>query len=220
MHPRGRWLLLLLPTYLWLPRLLRSDERWISHFWIKKTSTLAFFENVRFDGESGVKSSIKGVQISLFEWKFGQLLEVPRSEIHYLDLNNKTDALKYVLERDDVANIKLVIANQLSVEMRLLHNIVAHIIFSKTGWHGWVAKRELAVMFHLIQGTPMNLPSMMLQHIKDMANRSKACLPNGMVFTLIFMDSQVILEGEDFKRLVHTNHFNIKSLHRMKIHKK
>ena len=74
-------------------------------------------------------------------------------------------------------------------------------------------------MFYLIQGIAMNLPSMMLQQIKDMANRSKACLPYSMVFTLIFKDFRVDLEGEDFRELMRTDYFNAKTFHRMKIYK-
>ena len=114
----------------------------------------------------------------------------------------------------NVAGIDQVNAKQLSFEMRLLHTVVAHCIYPKTRRHDWVGKRELVVMHYMIQGIKMNLPAMMLQNIKDVANRSRTCLPYAMVFTLIFRDSLVDLEGEDYKEMVYTDYLNAGTLHK------
>ena len=100
-----------------------------------------------FEGESRVESLVKGVHIVLDERRLGHLLEVPRSGICYLNLTDKVEALKCVLERDNANEIEQLVANQLSVEMRLLHSIVGYIIFFKIGGHDWVGKRELALCF-------------------------------------------------------------------------
>ena len=55
---------------------------------------------------------VKRVQISLSERKLGQILKMPRIGIWYLNLDDKTEALKCVLERKIVSNIEQVIANQ------------------------------------------------------------------------------------------------------------
>ena len=62
---------------------------------------------------------------------------------------------------------------------------------------------------------------MMLEQIKNATDRStiKACLSYGMVFTSIFIDAQIDLEGEDFKTLIHTNYYTKHSLHRMEYKK-
>ena len=62
-------------------------------------------------------------------------MEVPRSGICYLNLIEKSEALKCVLEREDVNENEQLVSNHLSIEMRLLHSIVSHIIFSKVGRH-------------------------------------------------------------------------------------
>ena len=51
-------------------------------------------------------------------------------------------------------------------------------------------------------------------------SKSQACLPYGMVFTLIFMEAGIDLEEEDCKTLKHTNFYNIHTLHCMKFRKK
>lgn len=61
----------------------------------------------------------------------------------------------------------------------------------------------------------MNLSFLMLGQIKEATKRSRACLPYGMVFTLIFIKFGVSLDGEDAKRLLHIDHYNQRSLQRM-----
>lgn len=65
----------------------------------------------------------------------------------------------------------------------------------------------------------MNFTFLMLEQNKEATKKSIACLPYGMVFTLIFSKFRVSLEGEDAKRLLHTNHYNELSLHRIGYHK-
>ena len=55
----------------------------------------------------------------------------------------------------------------------------------------------------------------MLNQMKEAAKGKRACLPYGMVFTLIFNEFGVSLEGEIAKKLLHTDTYNEKSLLRM-----
>ena len=67
-------------------------------------------------------------------------------------------------------------------------------------------------MFYLVTETSISFPSLMLQQLKDTANKSKACLPYGMILTLIFKEFQVNLEGKDFKKLAHIDYINKETL--------
>ena len=78
---------------------------------------------------------MKGIHIALDERRLGHLLEVPRSGICYLNLTEKIEALKCVLERKNVNENEQLMTNHLSIEMRLLHSIISHIIFPKVGRH-------------------------------------------------------------------------------------
>lgn len=82
-----------------------------------------------------------------------------------------------------------------------------------------MTEKNIAFMYYLIQGKPMNLPFMMLRQIKEAAKKSRAYLPYGMVFILyeliIFTEFGVYFDGEDARRLLHTNHYNERSLHQM-----
>lgn len=67
------------------------------------------------------------------ERRLGNILEMLRNGIYVLALMKKIDGLRVILERDDIRNFRNLQANQLSVEMRLLHYMVSKIFFSKTG---------------------------------------------------------------------------------------
>lgn len=65
---------------------------------------------------------------------------MPRSGVCILTLK-KEEGLKLILERNEVKDLKNLQANKLSVEMRLLHNTVSWIFFSKTERFDWVTKK-------------------------------------------------------------------------------
>ena len=140
---------------------------------------------------------------------------MPREGVQILRLEDRTEGLKCILEKEDVSGIDLVQANQLSVEIRLLHHIISRIIFPKTGRFDWVTERDVSLMYFLINGIKVNLPCMMLLQISEVLNKSKGCMPYGMFFTLVFTEFGINLNGEASKKLQHTDYYNSKSLHRM-----
>ena len=63
----------------------------------------------------------------------------------------------------------VVTANQLLVEMRLLHHIMARILLPKTGRFDFITERELMLMVCLTQRMQVDIPSMMLIQMRDAA---------------------------------------------------
>lgn len=87
---------------------------------------------------------------------------MPKESKCFLHLKKKIDSLRTILERKNGKNVKNLHANQLSLEMRLLHNIDNRIFFSKTGCFNWVTKRDVVFMYYMIKGQPINLPFLMI----------------------------------------------------------
>ena len=63
--------------------------------------------------------------------------------------------------------------------------------------------------------TPMNLSHIIIMQMKETIRKAKACLPYGMMLTLLFKSQRVNLEGEDGVDLHHTDIYTSKSLERM-----
>ena len=83
-------------------------------------------------GVGSFEYSIKGVLIVISERRLGQILQMPSAGICIAKLINKSDSLWFILEREDVCEIEVLHANQLSVEMCLLHHVISRIFFPKT----------------------------------------------------------------------------------------
>lgn len=59
-----------------------------------------------------------------------------------------------------------------------------------------MSKRELAMMYHLMQTIPINLLGMMLVQIREAMKKVKVCLPYGILLTYIFEAFRVSFKGE------------------------
>lgn len=70
-------------------------------------------------------------------------------------------------------------------------------------------------MYHLIEGSSINFPGLMLVLIREAAGKVKVCLPYGMVLTLVFGVFNVSLEMESFKKLQSYDEYYNWTLHRM-----
>lgn len=71
------------------------------------------------------------------------------------------------------------------------------------------------MMVALIQGTTVNLPSIMFRQMQEVASSRRLCLPYEMALTRVCREFGVPLEGEAFKKLLHTNTYDDWSLHCM-----
>lgn len=158
-----------------------------------------FYENLRRISR-GITSSVKKIEITLTNMTLGQIIGVPFQDI-MLERLAKRKTGKYVLDRDDVDGIGNLIAGTLSIDMRLLHHIIKRVFIPKTGWFDFVFERELALMYHLIHGTSMNLPRLMLILMREAAKKVKVCLPYGIVLTHVFETFSVSLQEKSFKKL-------------------
>lgn len=73
---------------------------------------------------------------------------MPRSGVCVLALRKKDEWLKVILERDDVNDLRNLQANKLSVEMRLLYNIVSQFFFeNRKIWLGYWKGHSIHVLF-------------------------------------------------------------------------
>ena len=71
------------------------------------------------------------------------------------------------------------------------------------------------MMHHVDFETPLNLPFLMIDAMREALNRSKAPLPYGMALSVIFRESGVSFGGEIVCRLSNTDTYNDHSLRRM-----
>ena len=103
-------------------------------------------------GYESIIFNVKGTKIVINEDRLSRILGVPKEGKCFLSLDKKGEGLKTILEKKNVTDLRSIQANQLSLEMRLLHNMVSRIFFPKTRRFDWVTERDIAFMHYLVNG--------------------------------------------------------------------
>ena len=125
------------------------------------------------------------------------------------------ERINVILGRTFTESLNKLEAKILSVEMRLLHHMVTKLFILKSGRHDLLSGRDICIIYHVIIETPLNLPTLMFEAMREILNRSKAHLPYGMALTLVFRRFGVCFEGETVTRLSHSDTINRYTLYRM-----
>ena len=97
-------------------------------------------------GADGWTATVRGVTFVLTPEVLGHIWRIPTLGATSDHLLDREAGIRCILERDDVRGVTTVSAIQLSVEMRLLHHIVARIFLPKTGRFDYITERELMFM--------------------------------------------------------------------------
>ena len=114
-------------------------------------------------GADGWIASVRGVTFVLTPEVLGHIWRIPTlgsTSDHLLD---RESGIRCILERDDVRGVTTVSAVQLSVEMRLLHHIIARIFLPKIGHFDYITERELMFMTTLARGLILNILGVMMR---------------------------------------------------------
>ena len=119
----------------------------------------------------------------------------------------KEEGISVILGGTYIGSLNKLESKILSIEMRILHQLVTKLFFPRSGRHDLLSSRDICIMFHVITQTPLNLPALMIEAMRETLNRSKAHLSYGMVLTRVFKRFGVSCEGEAPTKLSHVDTF-------------
>ena len=103
---------------------------------------------------SEIVSSVKGVQLELSMDRMAEIFSLPKHGTIPDKFADKKERSRLIVERDDVVGD--VMANTLTLEMRVLHHMVCKIFIPKVGRFDFMSERELMVMFYAVQDMPLS----------------------------------------------------------------
>ena len=166
-------------------------------------------------GSDGWAATVRGITFRVSDEILGSIWGIPCLGPTSDALTDREAGIRCILERDDIRGVTSVTAVQLSVEMRLLHHIVARIFLPKTGRFDYITERELTVMVSLVRGLPLNIPGVMLRQMQEASTSKRLCLPYGMALTRVFREFGVSFEDQIYRELQHADTYDDRSLHRM-----
>ena len=173
-----------------------------------------FYRNLT-RGDNGLISIVRGVGLNVSTVILSRLLDLPLSGPSTYDPEDRSPALTRLLNRN-FEGFEEVSANQLPLDLRLLHNICSRILFPKTGRFDYVSERDIFVMDAVVSGRPINLPIMILWYMADCGSKRKSCLPYGMILTQLFRSQGIeINDSEPRRELRHTDYYSLATIHCM-----
>ena len=94
--------------------------------------------------------------------------------------------IKTILGIEDHSQFCKIYGQHLNIEMRLLHIIVCCIVQPIAEGFDIITKRDLAIMYHVVQCIPLNLSRMIIRAMQEVVDRAETFLPYAMILTHIF----------------------------------
>ena len=95
----------------------------------------------------------------------GEILDLPSEGYSYMELPVKEEGIRIILGETYSGSLNKLEAKILSIEMRILHQMVTKLFFPRSGRHDLLFSRDVCIMFHVITQTPLNLPALMIEEI-------------------------------------------------------
>ena len=116
-----------------------------------------FYQNLNY-GNGSVTSTVKGIDICLDSRILGEILQLPSEGYSYMELPIKEEGIRIILGEAFSGSLNRLEAKLLSIEMRVLHQIVTKLFFPRSGRHDLLSGRDVCVIFHIITQPPLKPP--------------------------------------------------------------
>ena len=163
---------------------------------------------------------MKKVTIKVIEEILGHILQMSTIGLVDVNLKDKEGTARMIIgDHVQYVNGEL-LANQLTIEMRLLHSFVTHILFSKIGRFDFISDRYLAIMRYILEQKPVNMLRLIMNYMWEASSKRHSSLPYGTILTQLFKHFRIPIHDDEPKRaLRHTDVYNLATLRRMGFHK-
>ena len=161
-----------------------------------------FFQAKVYPDKALIVSKIKGIEISLTPESLGKILSLP-TDGNCLSEDNWNEKLEldmeFVYNNTFEPNTTDFTASNLQKIPKMLNSITQYNIYPRKGSFDTVSKTDLMILYHLLFGERLNLPSVIIHHMittSQNPNR-QCCVPYGMLLTKVFQKFKIPLEDEN-----------------------
>ncbi|GAV84873.1 hypothetical protein CFOL_v3_28315, partial [Cephalotus follicularis] len=140
-----------------------------------------FYANLEKTTTCVAKSFVLGVAVNITPEFIGETLGIPCTGITNFNDIARSDALEICLERPNVNPIMTVTSSHLPIATRILLLLVTNTLLPKEGSHTLPSERDLKLIACIKNGTLVNLPYLIVNHILSRPNH----LPYPMLLSRI-----------------------------------
>ncbi|GAV57697.1 hypothetical protein CFOL_v3_01234 [Cephalotus follicularis] len=151
-----------------------------------------FYANLEKPSSCVAKSFVLGVAVNITPEFIGETLDIPCTGITNFNDITRSDTLEICLERPNVNHIMTVTSSHLPIATRILLLLVTNTLLPKEGSHTLPSERDLKLLACIKNGTLVNLPYLIVNHILSRPNH----LPYPMLLSRILATLDIDLSDE------------------------
>ncbi|GAV82907.1 hypothetical protein CFOL_v3_26358, partial [Cephalotus follicularis] len=151
-----------------------------------------FYANLEKTSNCVAKSFVLGVAVEITPEFIGETLGIPCTGITHFNVIERSDALEICLERPNVNPIMTVTSSHLPIATRIILLLVTNTLLPKEGSHTLPSERDLKLISCIKNGTLVNLPYLIVNHILSRPNH----LPYPMLLSRILATLDIDLSDE------------------------
>ncbi|GAV89519.1 hypothetical protein CFOL_v3_32933 [Cephalotus follicularis] len=162
-----------------------------------------FYANFGFSTSVTLSTSMNGKPILMNYATLASILDIPcdgtrswSNRTWIEDDNFSKEECVQLLFGEHAQPIDKMYSRNLPLHYRFLHRVVATHVLPKSGGFDEVTHMEAFTMFHIVTGRRINIPLLIMNHMKGIHSRDNARLAYGNVVTKILMHFEIELEEE------------------------
>ncbi|GAV71158.1 hypothetical protein CFOL_v3_14652 [Cephalotus follicularis] len=162
-----------------------------------------FYANFGFSTSVTLSTSINGKPILMNYATLASILDIPCdgtiswSNRNWIEEDNfSKEECVHLLFGEHAQLVDKMYSRNLTLDYRFLHRVVATHVLPKSGGFDDVTHMEAYTMFHIVIGRRINIPLLIMNHMKGIHSRENARLAYGNIVTKILMHFDIELEEE------------------------
>ncbi|GAV89934.1 hypothetical protein CFOL_v3_33345 [Cephalotus follicularis] len=144
-----------------------------------------FYANLESSTTCIANSFVLGTPISITPDLIAETLGIPNEGITHFNVIGKTEALGICLEQPNVNPLMNVTSSHLPIASRIILLLVTNTFLPREGSHTLPSERDLKFVACVKNGTPINLPYLIVNHLLSRPNHT----PYPMLLSRIIMVS-------------------------------
>ncbi|GAV80639.1 hypothetical protein CFOL_v3_24099 [Cephalotus follicularis] len=152
-----------------------------------------FYANLDSSTSCIANSFVLGNPISITPELIAETLGIPNSGITHFNDVGKVEALGIYLEQPNVNPIMNVTSSHLPIATRIILLLVTNTFLPREGSHTLPSERDLIIVACVKNGTPVNLPYLIINHLLSRPNHT----PYPMLLSRIFESLNLNIPNDD-----------------------
>ncbi|GAV61912.1 hypothetical protein CFOL_v3_05437 [Cephalotus follicularis] len=162
-----------------------------------------FYANFGFSTSVTLSTSVNGKPILMNYATLASILDIPYDGIRSWSNRNGIEEDNFskvecvhLLFGEHAQLVDKMYSRNLTLDYRFLHRVVATHVLPKSGGFDEVTHMEAYTMFHIVTSRRINIPLLIMNHMKGIHSRENARLAYGNIVTKILMHFGIELEEE------------------------